>query len=360
MFSLRGSFIRIIGNKKVKSELKKEEVKRILVPNGRIGDMVCETPFLKALHKEFPKAEIDVYLDEVVAPLFKNCSYVNVILNKNKYKIIKKVKILKMLNLLYEAWTRRKKYDLYFIFTNEMRALSVLSLKILSPKYVISVYRREKFGIKKDELTIYDRYIKKAQSRHMRDICLSGIEAITDEIIKDRKYEICLGNLENKYNNYFDKNKVNIIFNYLGGNFKKNLSYLELKESCFKLLEIKENIVVHIMTLPNKYEELLKQIESWNEKRIVICSKTKDILDAAALIKYSDIMVSVDTGAVHVASAFNIPVISIFPDNENSIGYFSPMSELNYVIKCEDKHYIKDFDKNLMCKNIKDILNKNR
>ena len=41
----------------------------------------------------------------------------------------------------------------------------------------------------------------------MRDICLSGIEAITDEIIKDRKYEICLGNLENKYNNYFDKNK---------------------------------------------------------------------------------------------------------------------------------------------------------
>ena len=194
----------------------------------------------------------------------------------------------------------------------------------------------------------------------MRDLCLSGIETITDEIIKDRKYEICLGNLENKYNNYFDKNKVNIIFNYLGGNFKKNLSYLELKESCFKLLEIKENIVVHIMTLPNKYEELLKQIESWNEKRIVICSKTKDILDAAALIKYSDIMVSVDTGAVHVASAFNIPVISIFPDNENSIGYFSPMSELNYVIKCEDKHYIKDFDKNLMCKNIKDILNKNR
>lgn len=356
MFSLRGSFIRIIGNKKVKSELKKEEVKRILVPSGRIGDMVCETPFLKALHKEFPKAEIDVYLDEVVAPLFKNCPYINVILNKNKYKIIKKVKILKMLNLLYEAWTRRKKYDLYFIFTNEMRALSVLSLKILSPKYVVSVYKREKFGIKKGELTIYDRYIKKAQSSHMRDICLSGIEAITNEIIKDRKYEICLGNLENKYNNYFDKNKINIIFNYLGSTSNKNLSYFELKESCFCLLEISPNIVIHIMTLPSQYKELSEEIQKWNEKRIKICPKTEDILDAAALIKYSDILTSVDTGVVHIASAFNIPVISIFPNNENSIKYFSPMSDLSYIIKCEDKHYIKDFDKKLMCKNIKDIL----
>lgn len=356
MFSLRGSFIRIIGNKKIKSELKKEEVKRILVPGGRIGDMVCETPFLKALHKEFPKAEIDVYLDEVVAPLFKNCPYVNVILNKNKYKIIKKIKILKMLNLLYEAWTRRKKYDLYFIFTNEMRALSVLSLKILSPKYVISVYKREKFGIKKGELTIYDRYIKKAQSSHMRDICLSGIETITGESVKDRKYEIWLGSLEKKYENYFDKDKINVIFNYLGGSNNKNLSYIELKESCFKMIGINKNIIVYVMTLPNKYEELLKQIESWNENRIIICPETKDILDAAALIKYSDIMVSVDTGVVHIASAFNIPVISIFPNNENSIKYFSPMSDLSYIIRCEDKHYIKDFDKNLMCENIRDIL----
>lgn len=45
MFSLRGSFIRIIGNKKVKSELKKEEVKRILVPSGRIGDMFVKHHF---------------------------------------------------------------------------------------------------------------------------------------------------------------------------------------------------------------------------------------------------------------------------------------------------------------------------
>lgn len=122
------------------------------------------------------------------------------------------------------------------------------------------------------------------------------------------------------------------------------------------MIGINENIIVYIMTLPNKYEELLKQIESWNENRIIICPETEDILDAAALIKHSNILVSVDTGVVHIASAFNIPVISIFSNNENSIRYFSPMSDLSYIIKCEDKHYIKDFDKKLMCENIKDIL----
>lgn len=317
--------------------------------------MICETAFLKALHKAFPKARIDVYLDKVVASLFKNCPYINVIENKQN-KFIKKVKILKILNSIYESLKKRKKYDLYFIFTNEMRFFSVLALRILSPEYTVSVYRKEKFGIKKDELTIYDKYIETSQKKHMRDICLSGLEAITEKVIEDRKYEICLGNLENKYNNYFDKNNINIIFNYLGSTNNKNLSYLELKESCTKLIKIREDIIVHIMTIPTKYKDLSIEIQSWNEKRIKICSRTEDILDASALIKNADIMISVDTGVVHIASAFNIPVISIFPNNENTVKYFSPVSDLSYVIKCNDKHYIKNFDKDLMCKYVIEIL----
>ena len=112
------------------------------------------------------------------------------------------------------------------------------------------------------------------------------------------------------------------------------------------------------MTLPDKYEELKKEIPELKEERIKICEKTKDILEAAAMIKYADILVSVDTGVVHIASVYNIPVISIFPNNENSIEYFSPKSELSYVIKCEDRNWIRDFDKEEMKKYIEEIIEK--
>lgn len=352
---VRGQFIKLIGKKKRAEKIELEKIKKILIPGGRIGDMVCETPFIKALHKLIPDAQIDVYLDKVTAPLFRQCSYVNVIETESSSRFVHKVKILRILASWYDAFKKRKKYDLVFDFTNGLRFYSILALKITAPKYSISIFKEEKHGIKKDELTIYDRYIDKGTAKHMRDVSLKGAEILGGDI-SDKKYEICLGELDKKYENYFSKENINIIFNYLGGTEKKNLSMEEVKESCMKLCEVDRRIVVHIMTLPHKYNELKKEIEGW--ERITAAPLTKDILEAAAVIKYADIMVSVDTGVVHIASAFNVPVISIFPDNDNSIEYFSPVSDISYVIKCSDRHYIKDFDKNEMIKDIREILNR--
>lgn len=357
MSKIRGFFIRLVGMKKKEKNIELKDIKRILIPGGRIGDMVCETPLIRELHELFPNAEIDVYLDKIVAPLFKNCPYLNVIETKRGSRFVHKVKILRIISSWYDALLKRKKYDLYFEFANGLRFYSIFALRIMKPRYSIGVLREEKHGIKKDELTIFDVYIKKSKSKHMRDISLAGIEVLGKNI-KNRKYELFLGEAEERYKDYFYKENINIIFNYTGGNIKKNLSIEEVKESCKKLIEIDKRIVVYVMTLPDKYEELEEEIKKWEEKRIKICDKTQDIAEAAGMIKYIDILVSVDTGVVHIASAYNKPVISIFPDNENSIEYFSPKSELSYVIKCEDKSWIRDFDKEKMKKYMEEIIDK--
>lgn len=352
---LRGYFIKLVGNKKNKENIDLKKIKKILLSSGRIGDIVCMTPFFRELKRNIPDVQLDIYLDKVVAPVLKECPYINVIESERVSRWVGKIKILRILNSFYNAYLKRKKYDLVFDFTNNIRFYHIFSLRILSPRYIIGVPKQRKFGIGEKELTIYDKYIDKLNNKHMRDICLRGVEVLGGKI-KNKKYEIYLGDLKNKYDNYFFKNKINIIFNYLGGTENKNLSFDEVKKSCQKIVQINKKIKIHIMTLPNQYDTLKREIKEWNIENIEICPKTNNILEAAALIKNCDILVSVDTGVVHVASAFNIPVISIFPNNENSIRYFSPMSDLSYIIKCEDKHYIKDFDKNLMCENIKDIL----
>ena len=167
---------------------------------------------------------------------------------------------------------KRKKYDLYFEFTSGLRFYSVFALKIMKPRYSIGVYREEKHGIKKDELTIFDRYIETKKSNHMRDISLAGIEVLGKKV-ENRKYELFLGEMEEKYKDYYSKENINIIFNYTGGNIKKNLSLEEVKESCKKLIKIDKKIIVYVMTLPDKYEELkkwqkeLKTITDVNKKQ---------------------------------------------------------------------------------------------
>ena len=68
MVRVRGFFIRLAGMKKKEKDIELKNIRRILIPGGRIGDMVCETPLIRELHNFFPEAEIDVYLDKIVTP----------------------------------------------------------------------------------------------------------------------------------------------------------------------------------------------------------------------------------------------------------------------------------------------------
>lgn len=356
MKSLRGMIIRLFGNKKRK-EIDISKINRILIPSGRIGDIVCSTPFIREIHNLFPNAQLDIYLDKVTTPIMQECPYVNVITTERSSRFVHKVKPLRVLNAYYDAYLKRGKYDLYFDVTNNLRVYNIVGLRILKPRYALGHYRREAYGIKKDELTIYDKYVSKFKSEHIVDICLGFVEIFGKEV-KNRRYEIFLGNKEKKYEDYFEKDKINIIFNYIGGTPNKLLPLEEMKESCYEITQIKENIIVHIMTLPKEYKNLEEEISKWGNPNIKICPLTEDVLDAAALIKYCDALVSVDTGVVHIASAFNVPVISIFPDNDNSIEYFSPKSDYSYVIKCRNKKFIRDFDKEELREDINDILDK--
>ncbi|MDC0597140.1 hypothetical protein OAP43_05215 [Candidatus Pseudothioglobus singularis] len=61
--------------------------------------------------------------------------------------------------------------------------------------------------------------------------------------------------------------------------------------------------------------------------RLLTNTKTKSILDVAALIKHQDLVITPDTSIVHIASSFNIPIVTIHENNWDSHQLFSPTSE---------------------------------
>lgn len=59
---------------------------------------------------------------------------------------------------------------------------------------------------------------------------------------------------------------------------------------------------------------------------------TNTILDAAAIVARSRAVVSPDTSIVHIASAFNRPVVGLYPPNRENLATFGPLSDRQCVL----------------------------
>jgi ADP-heptose:LPS heptosyltransferase len=72
--------------------------------------------------------------------------------------------------------------------------------------------------------------------------------------------------------------------------------------------------------------------------------KTNTILDVAALISQLDLIITPDTSIVHIASAFNKPVVTIHENNQDSYQLFSPVSNLNKTVFSPKKSTLEGYD----------------
>ena len=64
---------------------------------------------------------------------------------------------------------------------------------------------------------------------------------------------------------------------------------------------------------------------------------------------------SVDTGVVHIASTYNIPIVAIYTEDRETLTIFSPKSEINAVIIGKKDKYLKVISKEEVLREINRI-----
>lgn len=353
---IRGFFIRLIGNKKQEG-FELENIKNILIDGGRVGDIVTKTPLIKALAEMNDNIKIDVRVKKGCDSLLWNHPRVNKIWILDNDRKIKILKIFKTLQSCFEIRKNGTKYDLYFDFTINARFFHLLEMRILNPRYIIGSYRMEKFGIKKDELTLFDKYIDKKEEDHAVDMHMKALDGFGIDN-SNRKYELYLGELEEKYKDYFNKDKINIVFNFLGSSQSRCLTDEDIEYFCKNISKIDRKIELHLLTIPSIYEKISLKVEEMGLKDVKLLPKTKNILEAAAILKYADMLFSVDTGVIHIASTYNIPIVAIYTEDKDTLNVFAPKSDINSVIIGKKEENLKIPNRELVIKNIREVLKK--
>jgi ADP-heptose:LPS heptosyltransferase len=292
------------------------EYKILVVQIGRIGDMILTTPLFSELKKLFPNSTLTVLANPV------NCDVIKFETAVNKILIYKKdvINIIKLI-----AYLKKEKYDIWIDPKYDFSKTSELLLRIIRPANSFS-YNFNKF---KFNTPIPDFGTRK----HYIDLCLNVLKCFKSNFsdFDNRKPIIQIPEKIRKKEYGFSKNSKRIAVNVSAG----SITRIWQREKWLKLLNEMNNMhpEFELITLyMNNEKEIVKFIKDNYKGDNIIYFKSNDILEITDLISKVNLLISPDTSLIHIASAFNIPVIAFYPNIKWNYERFSPRSDISEVI----------------------------
>jgi len=295
-------------------------VKRIIVMDLLyLGDLLFAHPFFEGLRKLFPEARIDLVANSSFSEIMRVNPNLDHIYSYNKnWTAVRSYKFAKKLKM--------NNYQLGINIQGNWR--TALLLKI------ISVDKSIGYGGKGRGLFL-DEQVEKNMSSHMVEFYLEFLSQIQqsqllDEYFDDRKIEfknqdayLPVLKIEQAYNQSAEKKLKNIglkdefIVLNTGGSWKtKRWPEEYFAELAEQLTERGYRILfVGGPSDTERVSYILNQIK--NKEGIFNLTGKTSLLELAAILKKASLVISGDTGPVHVAAAVGTNTVSIFgPSDE--------------------------------------------
>jgi ADP-heptose:LPS heptosyltransferase len=347
---IKAFFLKVLTNKKkITFDLKKSK-KVLILKYDRIGDMIVTTPIFRELKQAYPNINISVLASHANKDVIKNNPYVDNIYKNYKNSIFTDLPTLLKL--------RKEKFDVCIELEHSVIPHAILRLKIIKPKKIISIHKDGRYGVKGSEIELYDFFTKKDKENHFGKIWLDTLSFFQINP-SSTKYDFFLNKVEKDrakkfVNSLGDKIKIGI--NTQGSFPEKNITDDYLRDICLGLKNKYKNIKIIILATPGQLLNKKNFISKFDFDFVECSYPTYSINDVAALIQQLDFIISPDTSIVHIASSFDIPIVSIHENNKDSYRLWSPTSTLNKTIFAKSSYGISNFSVSDVIKSSSDIL----
>ncbi|MBF0385595.1 MAG: glycosyltransferase family 9 protein [Candidatus Omnitrophica bacterium] len=312
-----------------------ERFSRILIiRTDRIGDVVLTTPSIRAIRKKYPNAKITLLVaPQTISLINDNPHFDDVIfddrqgINRNFFGFLRLVSLV-----------RSKKFDLAINFHTKKRT-NLLCFLAGIPKRL--GYKDKNYGFLLNLQGKDERHLGKM---HEAQYCLSLLKALginSEDLGLDisiqKDSEEWFKNLLRVKGFLKDKKLIGI---HPGGS---DPTRRWPQENFIRVInEVKAKYDCHFIFIGDK------EIEETSNKMLKVSSS--DILNLigkttvsqlVSIIKSCDILISNDSGPVHIAAALNVPVVAIFTRNQPGINKerWRPLNDnsISISVPLEDK-----------------------
>ena len=294
--------------------------------DGKIGDMVVNSLMFREIKKVYPNIKIGVVARGAAIDIIKDNPNVDKIYEYHKDR--KKIKNLALM-------IKEEKYDLLIDFSEMLRVNQMMLINLCRARFNIGLDRKE---WKLFDLSIESgkdfKWTEHITNRYLAYLVRLGLKRENIDI----SYDIYLKE-EKKYKDFFNKIKESkkLILNPYGASKHKSFS-VETLEKIINYLQDK-NIAIILVYFGDKYKEL--EFLEKKYSNVYIPKNIASILDTTFLISTSNYVISPDTSIVHIASALNKKILTVYPPKGGKYGVdhlvWAPKSEYNKVIFCKDK-----------------------
>ena len=310
-------------------------MKIAIVKLSAMGDIIHAMVALQFIKRARPDIQIDWIVEEGFKQVLENNPHIDNILTVN-LKSIKKDKIALFSEIKKVKTYAKNNYDL--VIDAQGLIKSAITSKLLGKKIagfsknsiregIASYFYKHKVEIAYDENTI-DRNAK-VMSEPL------DIE-ITHQMIVDKEPFLFYTNENKIVEEYFSKEKKNIIF-VIGSTWESRNYPKE------KFVEVANHLKENVLIAWGGEEERIKA--EWIEKNSNYAKALPkiDLNTLKEVIAKSDLLIGNDTGPTHMAWGLNIPSITIFGPTPVNRVYQTP---INKTIKSKSKVNHYKLDKN--------------
>jgi len=277
----------------------------IIISNTALGDTLLSTPAIKSLKKSFPDIKVIAILKKAFSPLFYNFKYIDEIIEydgnyKNFFSTIKKIKKYKpKLALILHS---NGPQDIQLCVLSKCQYILKHPTKSKLKKYLSFDFKKKKQHTIEDRLDL------------IRKIGGEKIDT-TMEIQESKNIKI-----ETKFKQFKDY----IGFQIGAADIYKIWPIERFIKLAKELVQNNEKIV--ITGIKKEYELAQKIVNECGKNVINMCGKTS-IEELPYLIKNLKLLITNDTGTMHLAIALKTPTISLFSATDpKGIG---PYQDLN-------------------------------
>jgi len=298
-------------------------MKALIIRFSSIGDIVLTTPVVRCLKQQRSDIELHYLTKSAYRPLLIHNPHID------------KIHCLEDdLSVILEE-LQREKYDYVIDLHRNLRTLQVKralnATNYTFPKLNFKkwLYTNLKINLMPDK-SIVERYFEAVKLLEVKNDS-KGLEYFVPDNLELKNTDIPMSH----WGGY--------IGCIIGGSYStKKLPVAQWKKFC-------ETVPYPVMLLggPEDREEG-RQIAALDPIKIYNTCGKFDLNESAELVKYARVLVSNDTGMMHIAAAFNKPIISFWGNTAPDMGMFPYYGYNNLKERTAPQSFIME-NKNLSC-----------
>jgi len=302
---------------------------------SRIGDTLLTTPTIRAIHQQWPNAEITVAAHPNRRSLFENIYYISKVLSIEK----KRASILSALT--------RKKWDIALVYGNDK---ALLRFAVKNCKQTIAFQQEDGFLLGK--YTPVKKPDEQMHAIHERALLLSPLNVPLTNY--DLEFQPRKSEIDTVRATFGLKEDDGLLLGILPASFPTK-SYRDWPEDNFISLGhhlLEKFSGSRLMILGGKTSKAAAaRIQKRLGNRAINVTGKLSLRSSAALISILDLYIGVDSGPTHIAGALQTPMIAMYhcmhpgknlkpynhprgifiehPHDQSTCSHLTPMSEIH-------------------------------